>query len=155
MTGRVQARLVKLGIALPKAPVPAANYVPWVISGSQLFIAGQLPMVDGKVGFVGRVGEDLPLEEGVEAARICAVNILAQTAAATGGDLDRVVRCVRLEGFVNAAPGFEQHPAVVNGASDVMAAVFGDAGRHARFAVGASSLPFNAAVEVAAILELA
>ena len=155
MTGRVKTRLEKLGLVLPEAPVPAANYVPWAMSGNQLFIAGQLPMVDGKVGFVGQVGEDLPLKEGVEAARICAVNVLAQTAAATGGDLDRVVRVVRLEGFVNAAPGFEQHPTVVNGASDLMAAVFGDAGRHARFAVGVSSLPFNAAVEVAAIIELA
>ena len=154
MTGRVQARLERLGITLPEAPAAAANYVPWVISGNQLYVAGQLPMVDGQVAFVGRVGDDLKLEQGAEAARICAINILAQTSAAAGGDLDRVVRCVRLEGFVNAAPGFEQHPAVINGASDLIAGAFGDAGRHARFAVGASSLPFNAAVEVAAILEL-
>ncbi len=154
MTGRVQTRLERLGITLPEAPAAAANYVPWVISGNQLYVAGQLPMVDGQVAFVGRVGDDLKLEQGAEAARICAINILAQTSAAAGGDLDRVVRCVRLEGFVNATPGFEQHPTVINGASDLIADAFGDAGRHARFAVGASSLPFNAAVEVAASLEL-
>ena len=154
MTGRVQARLEKLGIALPAAPAPAANYVPWVISGNQLYVAGQLPMVDGKPAYIGQVGGDVTVEQGVDAARICAVNIIAQAAAATDGDLDRVVQWVRLEGFVNTAPGFEQHPAVINGASDLVADVFGDAGRHARFAVGASSLPLNAAVEVAAILEL-
>ncbi len=154
MSGRVQARLEELGIVLPEAPTPAANYVPWVISGQHLFIAGQLPMIDGKVSHTGQVGTDVTVDEAVEAAGVCAINILAQAAAATEGDLDRVKQCVRLEGFVNAGAGFEEHPAVINGASNLISEVFGEAGKHARFAVGASSLPRNSAVEVAAIFEL-
>lgn len=149
------ARLQQLGIQLPQAVAPAANYVPARKSGSLIFIAGQVPTADGKDQYVGQVGHEVSIEEAQKAARLCAINILAQLRAALGGSLDNVVGCVRLGGFVNAAPGFGEHPKVINGASDLMVEVFGDAGRHARAAVGCSSLPRNVAVEVDAIFEIA
>ena len=150
-----EARLAQLGIELPKAVAPAANYVPARRSGSLIYIAGQVPSADGKDQYVGKVGKDLSIEEAQKAARLCAINILAQLRAALDGSLDRVAGCVRLGGFVNAVPEFGDHPKVINGASDLMVEVFGEAGRHARAAVGCNSLPRNVAVEVDAIFEIA
>ncbi len=156
MTGEIDARLNELGIELP-APAPAAaNYVPFVVSRGQVFVAGQVPFAaDGSLELLGKVGQDLSLEQGQEAARLCALNILAQVKAACGGDWGRLVRCVKLGGFVNCPPEFDQQPAVINGASDLLVEVLGDRGRHARFAVGAANLPFNVAVEIDAVFEIA
>jgi enamine deaminase RidA (YjgF/YER057c/UK114 family) len=149
-----ESRLAVLGLELPKVAGAAANYVPYVISGSHLFIAGQIPFLNGEKMHLGRLGENLTIEQGQKAAEACALNILAQVKSATDGDWSRVVRCVKLGGFVNATAEFDSHPAVMNGASDVMVAALGDIGRHARFAVGASNLPFGVAVEVDAIFEI-
>ncbi len=154
MSSRIEERLAELGLTLPAAAAPAANYVPWTRSGDTLYIAGQLPFEDGKLEIKGDVGGAVSLEDGKRAARLCALNILAQAKAALDGDLDRVTRCLKLGAFVAAAPGFGEHPQVVNGASDLMVEAMGDAGRHARFAVGVSGLPLNAAVEIDAILEV-
>jgi enamine deaminase RidA (YjgF/YER057c/UK114 family) len=154
MAGIIEARLAELGIVLPQAPAPAASYVPAVITGSLLFTAGQIPMKDGQRLFVGKVGATMDAATAKDAARLCGLNIIAQVKAALG-DLDRVVRCVKVLGFVNATPEFGDHPAVINGASDLLVEVFGDKGRHARSAVGAGSLPFGVAVEVEAIFEIA
>ena len=154
MAGKIDARLQQLGIVLPHSVPPAANYVPWVRSANLLFIAGQIPVSEGRELHVGKLGAGVTVEQGQQAARLCAINILSQVRAALGGDLDRVVRCVRLTGFVNAAPEFTDHPRVVNGASDLMVEVFGEAGRHARAAVGAGSLPRDVSVEVDAIFEV-
>ncbi len=152
--GKIEQRLQKLGIVLPKPNAPVANYVPYVVSGQLLFVSGQIS--NGPAGVLkGKVGGTLTLEEGVVAARLCAINILAQINAALDGDLDRVSRIVKLGGFVNCVAEFEDQPKVVNGASDLIVAVFGDAGRHARAAVGAPSLPLGAAVEVDAVVEIA
>jgi enamine deaminase RidA (YjgF/YER057c/UK114 family) len=147
-------RLSDAGLSLPTAASPIANYVPAVRSGNLLFISGQLPLKDGKVAFEGHVGNTVSVEQGQEAAKLCALNLIAQAKAALGGDLDKVKRVVKLTGFVACLPAFGQHPQVVNGASDVMVLAFGDAGKHARAAVGAPSLPRNAAVEVEAIFEV-
>ena len=155
MPGKIDARLKELGIALPTPPAPVASYVPFVVSGKLVFISGQVTITDGSLKYVGTVGKELSLEDGNAAARICAINVLAQAKAACGGDLDRIKRCVKVTVFVNAVPGFAQHPEVANGASDLFVEVLGDAGRHARAAVGAGSLPRNVAVEVEAIFELA
>ncbi|QUS54540.1 RidA family protein [Pseudovibrio brasiliensis] len=154
MSDTIQQNLEKLGVTLPEAAAPAANYVPFVKTGNQLFISGQLPMQDGKIAKVGKVGADLSIEDGVEAARLCAINLLAQAKAATG-DLSKVIRLVKIVGFVNSNGDFGDQPKVINGASDFMVAAMGDAGRHARSAVSAGSLPFNAAVEIEAIFEIA
>lgn len=155
MSGRIEARLAELGITLPEAAVPAANYVPAVRTGDQLFISGQVPMLDGKLHYIGKLGAGFAQEEAVAAARLCALNIIAQAKLALDGDLDRIRRIVKLVGFVNSAPEFGDQPKVVNGASDLMVDVFGDAGRHARSAVGVAGLPFGVAVEVEAVLEVA
>lgn len=154
MTGKIDARLQELNITLPAAAAPAANYVPFVVTGNLVFISGQVPFLDGDLKYQGKVGEDFSIEQGQDCARIVGLNILAQLKAACGGDLDRVVRCVKLGGFVNCVSGFEDSPKVVNGTSDLLAEVFGDAGKGARFAVGTNSLPFNVAVEVDAIFEI-
>ncbi|KZK81112.1 Endoribonuclease L-PSP [Pseudovibrio sp. Ad13] len=154
MSDTIQQNLAKLGVTLPEAAAPAANYVPFVKTGNQLFISGQLPMQDGKIAKTGKVGADLSIEDGVEAARLCAINLLAQAKAATG-DLSKIVRLVKIVGFVNSNGDFGDQPKVINGASDFMVAAMGDAGRHARSAVSAGSLPFNAAVEIEAIFEVA
>ena len=143
-TQGTEARLAQLGIELPKAVAPAANYVPARKSGSLIYIAGQVPTAGGKDQYVGKVGQDVSIENAQKAARLCAINILAQLRAALGGSLDGVAGCVRLGGFVNATPEFGDHPKVINGASDLMVEVFGDAGRHARAAVGCNSLPWPA-----------
>jgi enamine deaminase RidA (YjgF/YER057c/UK114 family) len=154
MPATINQRLHELGIALPTPPSPAANYVPTVRSGNQLFVAGQVPVQDGQLPFVGKLGAGLGIEQGQQAARLCAINVLAQVAQALGGDLDRVVRVLRVGGFVNAVPEFTDHPKVINGASDLFVAVFGEAGKHARTAVGAGSLPRGVAVEVEAVFEV-
>jgi enamine deaminase RidA (YjgF/YER057c/UK114 family) len=155
VTSAIEQRLAARGIELPAAPAPAANYIPYITSGKLLFVAGQLPFVAGKVAVAGRLGEDVTLEQGQEAARICALNLLAQVRAACGGHLGRLARCIKLGGFVSCTPEFTEHPAVINGASDLMVEAMGEAGQHARFAVGCASLPRNAAVEVEGIFELA
>jgi len=155
MTGKIESRLKDLGIVLPTPPAPVASYVPFVASGNLVFISGQVTLAADGLKYVGTVGKELTLEDGKAAARLCAVNVIAQVKAAAGGDLDRVKRCVKVTVFVNAIPGFAQHPEVANGASDLFVEVFGDAGRHARAAVGAGSLPRNVATEVEAVFELA
>ena len=155
MTGRIDARLTELNISLPAASAPAANYVPVVIAGNLAFVSGQVPVLQGEFKYLGKVGVELTIEQGQQAARLCALNIIAQLKLALGGDLDRVRRCVKVGGFVNCESGFGDQPKVINGASDLFVAVFGDAGRHARFAVGTNALPFNVAVEVDAVFEVA
>jgi enamine deaminase RidA (YjgF/YER057c/UK114 family) len=151
----VEARLKALNIVLPTPPAPVASYVPYVVSGKNVYISGQVTLTPEGVKFIGTVGKDLSIEDGKAAARLCGLNVIAQAKAACGGDLERVKRVVKLTVFVNAVPGFTQHPEVANGASDLFVGVFGDAGRHARAAVGAGSLPRNVATEVEAILEIA
>lgn len=149
---KIDARLQELGIELPAAPAPAANYVPYVLSGNQLFVSGQVSAgPDGLI--LGKLGDGLTVEDGTAAARRCGLSLIAQAKAALG-DLDRVARVVKLVGFVNSTPGFGDQPKVVNGCSDLMVEVFGDAGRHARSAVSAASLPFGVAVEIEAIFEV-
>ena len=155
MIGMIDKRLGELGISLPSPPAPVASYVPYVAAGNLVFVSGQVTMAADGLKYVGVVGKDLSPEDGRAAARLCAINVLAQLKAAAGGDLDRVRRCVKLSVFVNAVPEFTQHPEVANGASDLIQEVFGDAGRHSRAAVGAGSLPRNVAVEVEAIFEIA
>jgi enamine deaminase RidA (YjgF/YER057c/UK114 family) len=147
------AKLSSLGYELPAVTLPAANYVPYVISGNHVYFSGTLPMKDGKPQFVGQVGKDFTVEEGQECARICVLNILAHLKNAIG-DLSKVKRVVRLGVFVNSPSSFIEHPKVANGASDLIVGVFGEAGKHARFAVGVSGLPFGVAVEVDATFEV-
>lgn len=154
MAGKIDARLTELGLALPDAPAPAANYVPFVRSGDLVFISGQISQ--GPNGLIkGRLGDNMDVQEGAEAARRCGLSLIAQAKAALGGDLDRVVRVVKLSGFVNSTPDFTDQPKVINGCSDLMVAVFGDAGRHARAAVSTPALPLGVAVEIEAIFEVA
>ena len=155
MAGKIDARLKDLGITLPEAPMPAANYVPFARSGNLLFIAGQIPMEGGKPQFIGKLGREFKIEDGQKAARLCALNVIAQVRAALGGDLDKVKRCVRVGGFVNSIPEFGDQPQVINGASDVIVQIFGDAGKHARAAVGVAALPRGVATEVEAVFEVA
>ena len=150
----VKERLADLGIELPQPAAPAANYVPFVKTRHEVFISGQVPVRDGQLAYRGKVGADYSIEQAQEAARLVAINILAVAREACGGDLEKVKRCVKLGGFVNCSADFDQHPAVINGASDLMVAVLGDAGKHARFAVGANSLPFNVPVEIDAVFEI-
>lgn len=151
----IEKRLAELGIELPVPAKPVANYVGWVKTGNLVFTAGQITLKAGKVECQGKIGKDFSVEEGAAAARLCAINIIAQLKDACGGDLSRVRRVVKLVGFVNAVPEFTDHPKVVNGASDLMVEVFGENGKHARSAVGAGSLPLNVAVEVEAVVEIA
>ncbi len=155
MAGKIESRLQELGIELPEAAAPAANYIPYVVSGKLIFVAGQITLKDGKIEYTGKVGEDLSVDDGYQAARLCGLNLLAQAKAAAGGDLDKIKRVVKLGGFVNSGPDFSNQPEVINGASDLMVDVFGDNGKHARFAVSAGSLPRNVAVEIDGIFELA
>lgn len=153
--GRIETRLMELGLSLPTPPAPVASYVPFTITaGGIAHISGQVS-VDASGGVKGKLGAGLTLEQGQAAARLCGINLLAQLKAATGGDLDRVKRVLKLGGFVNVAPDFDPIPAVVNGCSDLFVDVFGDAGRHARSAVGVANLPLGFAVEVDGVFELA
>ena len=154
MAGAIEGRLKELGVDLPQAAAPAANYVPYTITGNLVVIAGQITIWNGEVQCVGKLGRDFEVEDGQRAARLCALNIIAQLKEACGGDLDRVVRCVRLGGFVNSTADFTDQPKVINGASDLMVEVFGDKGKHARAAISAASLPLGVAVEVDAIFEV-
>ena len=151
--GRIEARLQELGITLPTPPAPVAAYVPYVIVGKLVHVSGQVS-VDASGGIKGKLGEAIEVEEGQAAARLCGLNLLAQVKSACGGDLDKVKRVVKLGGFVNVTPDFDPIPIVVNGCSELMVQVFGDAGRHARSAVGTANLPLNFAVEVDGIFEL-
>jgi len=147
---RAEERLRELGLELPEPPEPVAAYIPWVVSGSLIFVSGQIPSRGGGLPRTGRVGADLTIEEGAEEARFCALNVLAQLRAAAG-TLDLVGRIVRLGVFVASAPGFTHQPAVANGASELMKEIFGEDGKHARTAIGVSDLPLGAPVEVDAI----
>ena len=148
-------KLKELGLTLPEAAAPVANYVPYVISGNMVFISGQISKIGDKA-IGGRLGADLTVKQGQEAAKLSALNLIAQMKAACGGDLSRVTRIVKLGGFVQALPSATQTdiPKVINGCSDIMVAVFGEAGRHARFAVSAPSLPLDVAVEIDAVIEI-
>ncbi len=154
MSGKIERRLKELGIELPQPAAPVANYVPFTVSGNLVFISGQICQWNGELRFIGKLGGAISIADGREAARLCALNILAHLRVACGGDLDRVRRVLRLGGFVNCTPEFTDMPQAVNGASDLMVAVFGDLGRHARAAVGVSSLPGGVAVEVEATFEI-
>ncbi len=154
MAGTIEQRLIELDIELPAAAAAVANYVPAVLSGNMLYTSGQITLWNGERRHIGKLGADISADEGQAAARLCALNIIAQAKAALG-DLDRVTRVVKLVGFVNSTPDFVDQPKVINGASDLMAEVFGDKGRHARSAVGVASLPLGVAVEIEAILEVA
>ncbi len=153
MAGTIEGRLAELGITLPAAAAPVANYVPTVRSGNMLYVSGQVTLRDGQPQHLGKLGAGMDVAEGAQAARLCALNIVAQAKAALG-ELDRVVRVVKLVGFVNSAPDFIDQPKVINGASDFMVEVFGDKGRHARSALGVAALPLGVSVEVEAILEV-
>ncbi|UFN51174.1 RidA family protein [Roseomonas sp. OT10] len=154
MAGTIDARLKELGIALPEAAKPVANYVPTVRSGDLLVVSGQIPFRDGKIAYTGKLGQTVTLEDGQVAAQLCLINVLAQAKLALEGDLDRIVRVVRLGGFIACDPAYTQHATVMNGASDLAVAVFGDAGRHTRSTIGVASLPMDAAVEVEAMFEV-
>ncbi len=154
MSGKIEARLKELGIELPQATAPIANYVPFTVSGNIVVVSGQVSVRNGKPEFVGKLGRGVSVADGQQAAKLCALNILAHVKTACSGDLDRVKRVLRLCGFVNCTPEFTEMPQVINGASDLMVQVFGDAGKHARAAVGVSSLPLGVAVEVEAMVEL-
>jgi len=152
--GRVEARLKELAIELPEPSRPGANYVPYVRSGNLVFLTGQLSQWNGELRFVGKLGREFGLEEGQHAARLCALNLLAHLKTALDGDLDRVVRTVRLAGYVNSMPDFLGQSQVMNGASDLFVDVLGDAGRHARMSVGVAALPYDVAVEVEGIFDV-
>ena len=148
MTLSAVDNLKRLGITIPDAPAPAANYVPYITVGNMVYVSGQLPLVNGKLSVTGHVGKDVTTKQAAEQARQCAINLLAQLNAACGGDLGRVKQVVKLGGFVACADSFTDQPEVINGASGLMVEVFGDAGRHARFAVGSNTLPRGTCVEV-------
>lgn len=154
MAGKIDARLAELKIELPKAAVPVANYVPVVITGNTAYVSGQVTVWNGEFKFQGKVGQEFSTEQAAQAARLCGLNILAQLKNALG-DLDRVKRIAKLGVFVNCIDTFTEQPKVANGVSDLLADIFGDAGKHARSAVGVNSLPLNVAVEVDAIIEIA
>lgn len=153
MAGKIEARLAELGIELPDAPAPKANYMPYVVAGNFAFMSGQVTIWNGEMKYIGKVGADLTIEEGYDAARMVAINLIAQAREACGGDLDRIKQVVRLCAVVNAVDDFKDHSKVVNGASDLMAEVFGDAGRCVRINSG-GTIPFGFAVEIDAIFEI-
>jgi enamine deaminase RidA (YjgF/YER057c/UK114 family) len=154
MTSTVEQRLQDIGVTIPDAPTPAANYLPFTRTGNLVFVSGQVPFVDGKIEKIGTVGTTASIEDAQGQAKICAINLLAQLKVACDGDLDRVVKVVKLGAFVASADDFNNQPQVVNAASDLMVAAFGDAGRHARFAVGSNALPLNCLVEIDGIFEI-
>ena len=150
MAGEIEARLQALDLVLPEAKAAIGSYVPYLHLNGQLFVSGQLPLKDGAIAVAGKLGADVELSQGQEAARMCAINILAQAKAALR-DLDRIVQLLRLNGFVSATPGFADHPKVLNAASELMVEILGNKGLHTRIAIGCASLPLNAAVEIDAI----
>ena len=151
---KIEDKLKELDIQLPEPSPPAANYVPYVISGNTLYVSGQIPVKNGGLPYTGKIGDTRSMDDGIEAAKLCGLNIISQVKHACDGNLDRVVRCVKLGGFVSCTPDFTDQPKVINGASDLMMAVFGDKGKHARFAVGAPSLPLDVTVEIDAVFEI-
>ncbi len=153
MPSNIEARLAELGITLPQAPAPAANYVPFVQIDNIVYISGQVSMADGTLT-TGKLGADMSVADGAAAAKTCAIGLLAQAKAACGGDLGKLVRVIKLTGFVNSTADFGDQPAVINGASDFLVEVLGDAGQHARSAVSAASLPFGVAVEIEGIFQV-
>lgn len=155
MAGQVEAKLAELGITLPRPMPPIANYVPYVVTGSLVVVSGQVPAIDGKIAITGKVSWGVSIEQAKEAARLCFINVLVHLKAGCDGDLDRVRRVVRLGGFIAAPSEFHQHAQVMNGASDLAVAIFGEAGRHARSTIGVPSLPADAAVEVEGMFEIA
>jgi enamine deaminase RidA (YjgF/YER057c/UK114 family) len=154
MAGKIEAKLAELGVVLPSPAQPVANYVPYVITGDLVFVSGQVPLVDGKVAWTGKVGAGVSVEEAAKACRQCFINVLAHLKVATG-DLDRVVQVVRLGGFIAAPPEFTQHAVAMNGASNLAVEAFGDRGRHARTTIGVASLPLDAAAEVEGLFRIA
>lgn len=158
MAGTIDSRLQGLGIELPEAAAPVANYVPYTVTssgtGSLVFVSGQIPFVNGEIQYPGKLGENISIEDAQKAARICGLNLLAQLKAACGGDLDRVTQVIKLGGFVNGTPDFTDQALVINGTSDLMFEVFQDKGKHARAAVGCVALPLGSAVEVDAVFEI-
>ena len=154
MSETIASRLADRGIELPEAAAPAANYLPYVQTGNAIYISGQLPLKDGKLVATGLCGKDVDTEAGAKAAEICAINILAQAKAALGGDLQKVARVVKITGFVASTPDFTEQHLVLNGASNLIADILGEPGKHARAAVGVASLPLNAAVEIEAVIEV-
>lgn len=154
MTGRIDARLKELGIEIPPPGPAAGSYINHVITGNLAYIAGSVPIDKGERKYIGKLGRDVSIEDGQKAARLAALNLLGRLKAACGGDLDRVVRVVKLVGFVNATEDFTEQPKVINGASDLMVEIFGEIGQHARSAVGVGSLPFGVAAEVEGIFEI-
>jgi enamine deaminase RidA (YjgF/YER057c/UK114 family) len=154
MTSKVEQRLQEIGIMIPDAPSPAANYLPFTRTGNLIFVSGQVPFVDGKLEITGTVGKNATVEDAQGQAKICAINLLAQLKVACDGDLERVVRVVKLGAFVASADDFFNQPIVVNAASDLMVTAFGDTGRHARFAVGTNALPLNCLVEIDGVFEI-
>ena len=154
MTNKVEQRLQKVGVTIPDAPSPAANYLPFTRTGNLVFVSGQVPFVDGKLEVTGTVGKNASVEDAQGQAKICAINLLAQLKVACGGDLDRVVQVVKLGAFVASTDDFFNQPVVVNAASDLMVEAFGEGGRHARFAVGTNALPLNCLVEIDGVFEI-
>ncbi|NVJ70205.1 MAG: RidA family protein [Alphaproteobacteria bacterium] len=150
----IDARLAELGLEIPTPVAPVANYVPYVITGNLVSVSGQIPMKDGKLAFEGKVGDTVSEDDAREAARLCAINIIAQLKAACDGDLNRISRIVKLGGFVNCTDGFGGQPQIINAASDLMVDVFGEHGRHSRSAVGVNALPLNVPVEIDALVEI-
>lgn len=150
----IEQKLASLGIVLPSAPAPAANYLPWTITGNQLWIAGQAPIRDGKYEAVGRVGKEVTPQQAHAAARLCAVNVLAQVKAACGSDWTRLTKAVRVCGYISAAPEFYDFPQVLDGCSDLLVAVLGERGKHVRTVMGVSGLRFNVPIVVDAVFEL-
>ncbi len=153
-TSGIANKMAQMQLVLPKASTPIASYLPYVIVDDLVFISGQLPLEEGRVKFTGRLGDSLSEEEGIAAAKLAALNILAQLKVATGGSLDKVKRCVKLSGFVNSTADFTAHPKIINGASDLIVELFGEQGKHTRSAFGVSALPLNAAVEIEAIFQI-
>ncbi|MDT8320307.1 MAG: RidA family protein [Xanthomonadales bacterium] len=154
MAGKIDSRLIEKNIEIPEAASPVANYLPYVKAGNLVFVSGQITLENGTLRYQGKVGDDISLEDAQDAARLCGLNLISQVKNACDGDLDRVKRVLKLGGFVNGAPDFVSQPQVLNGASDLMVEVFGDAGRHARSAVGVTSLPLGVAVEIDGIFEI-
>jgi enamine deaminase RidA (YjgF/YER057c/UK114 family) len=154
MSGRILTRLNELGIELPEASLPAANYVPYLISKDLIFISGQITIWNGELRYIGKIGDDLSIKDGIVAARLCGLNLIAQARHAVGGNLDKIKQVLKISGYVNASTNFKEHPTVINGASDLMLEVFGKQGLHTRIAVGVSSLPLGVSVEVGGIFEI-
>ena len=149
----IEAKLTELGLTLPEAPAAVAAYQPWIRTGNLVFTSGQLPLRDGEIAYAGKLGDELTEEEGYQAARQCALNAIAQLKAALG-DLEKIHKIVRIEGYVHCAQGFRGHPQVLNGASDLMTELFGDRGQHTRLALGINEMPLNAAVQLAMTAEV-